>query len=353
MKGVTHPDSETAMLLSIERCCLGDRCLGSRRQYQLRQMFAFTLVELLVVIAIIGVLVALLLPAIQAARESARRAQCVNNLKQIGLAFQNYHAAHQQFPSGWLENNVNPSRERAPFAGWGLLVLPYMEQQPLYDQFDLMKKITDGTPGGAVENIDLIGSILSNYRCPSDDAPEFEEWEAHGSFYPNIPELAVSNYVGSGTTCDPCNFGHYEKGQTTPFGCPKGPTGIVYRNSKTKTADITDGTSNTFLVGERSYEPRDGQASAAYWAGPPGAPSNLMACFSGVMIASATSTTTLSLQLRNQMINGHSFGFHSRHPDGVDVAMADGSTRYFRDDLQQEVAIALVEIDDGQIVGAF
>ncbi|WP_168205495.1 DUF1559 family PulG-like putative transporter [Bythopirellula goksoeyrii] len=315
-----------------------------------RSVKAFTLVELLVVIAIIGVLVGLLLPAVQAARESARRSQCANNLKQIGLAFQNHHSAMKRFPNGWKENNINPSRDRFPFASWGLLVLPYMEQQVLYDQFDLEKKITDGTPGGVVENIDLVGIPLEVYRCPSDYSPPYEEWEGQGNYFPDIPALAVSNYVGSGTTCPPCLFGQYEKGQTSPFQCPNGPTGVLYRNSETSVGDILDGTSNTFLFGERSNKPEFGQFSAAYWPGPPGPPSNGLACFSATMIASTT-TTQGPFDTRKKMINGHSFGFHSYHPGGVETSMADGSVRFLSEDIDYVTATRLVEVDDGQVIG--
>jgi len=316
-----------------------------------RERHGFTLVELLVVIAIIGVLVALLLPAVQAAREAARRSQCSNNMRQIGVAFHSYHAAMKSFPPGWLEDSNPVLEERVPNAGWGLLILPYIEGQNVSSRFDLKKKITHGTPGGAVENIDLIGIPLAVYLCPTDDDhPEADTIEAYASYNPYIPALAVSNYVASGANCDLCLYGALVQGETK-FACPEGPTGVVYRNSKTSTAHITDGTSSTFLAGERSYAPRHGVISAAYWAGPPGPVSNLSACWSSRMMA-ATKNNFGSQDL-NKMINGHGFGFHSMHPGGVNVVLADGSQRYISENIDQTTAIRLVEIADGQIPGDF
>lgn len=311
----------------------------------------FTLVELLVVIAIIGVLVGLLLPAVQAAREAARRTQCSNNLRQIGLAFHSYYSAYQRFPPGWLEDDNPVVEDRLPIAGWGLLILPYIEGQTLSSRFDLKKKITDGTPGGNPDNIDLIGLPLANYLCPSDsERPEAESFAAYQSYNPEIPALAISNYVASGINCAPCLYGAMQRGETK-FACPNGPTGIIYRNSKISVADITDGTSSTFLAGERSHAPRHGVFSAAHWAGPPGAVSNSSACWSARLIA-GTKTIYGSADL-NRMINGHAFGFHGFHTEGVNIAMADGSQRFLSDSISQTTAIQLVEIADGEVIGEF
>lgn len=321
---------------------------GTQLNYRVR---GFTLVELLVVIAIIGILIGLLLPAIQSAREAARRSQCSNNLRQIGIAFQSYHASMRQFPPGWLEDN-NPSvQDRIPMAGWGLLILPYVEGETLANRFDLTKQITQGTPGPPDENLDLIGTPIATYLCPSDsERPVSDEIAAYTGYNPEIPAMAISNYVASGSVCDLCQYGALQPGETK-FACANGPSGIVFRNSKTSTSHITDGTSSTFLAGERSYEPRHGVISAAYWAGPPGAVSNSSACWSARMIA-ATKNNFGSGDL-NKMINGHGFGFHSFHAQGVNVVLADGSQRFIHDDISQITATELVAISDGEVVGDF
>lgn len=303
----------------------------------------FTLVELLVVIAIIGVLVALLLPAVQAAREAARRSQCANNLKQMGVGCHNYHAAKGVFPSGWIEDENIKRIDRAPNLAWGGILLPYVEQGPLFAQFDQKKAISSGTFGGAVENIDLIATVLPLYRCPTDaERPEHGSFAAYGGYYPEVPQLATSNYVGSGSLCDACNSGHYLPGETNA-ACPIGVVGVLFRNSETSTADITDGTSQTFMVGERIF---GGTGSGPYWAGPPGPVSHQLACFGSLMTAYLRSIQQSSLP----MLNGHADGFSSHHPSAIQMLLCDGSVRPFRDDIDVVTLASLIQINDGKII---
>src|SRR5688500_10904954 len=121
----------------------------------LRRAGDFTLVELLVVIAIIGVLVALLLPAVQAARESARRTQCSNNLKQLGIAMHNYHDTYQKFPFGWSDRG----------AGWSTMTLPYIEQKPLFDTLRFNE--ADNWDSDNTPNERACGTFIPALRCPS------------------------------------------------------------------------------------------------------------------------------------------------------------------------------------------
>jgi prepilin-type N-terminal cleavage/methylation domain-containing protein len=191
---------------------------------------AFTLVELLVVIAVIGVLIALLLPAVQQARETARRAQCRNNLRQIGLAMHAYHASHGRFPPGYLYR-ASPQGNAKGF-GWASLILPMVEQQALHGRFDWNRPLWDNV------NLPAREVHLSVYLCPSDGYSQ-REFVRMG----NVPErYAMGCYVAS-------------------FGPPdldddqEQRAGMFSRNSATRTADVKDGLSNTLFAGERVNGP--------------------------------------------------------------------------------------------------
>jgi prepilin-type N-terminal cleavage/methylation domain-containing protein len=181
---------------------------------------AFTLIELLVVIAIIAVLIALLLPAVQSAREAARRAQCVNNLKQIGLALHNYHQAIGSFPLANAVSYDNPGSvtEWGTWSGQAMM-LPYMEQTPLYNSINFMWNCWYGF--GQPLNSTAFNTIVSSYLCPSD----------------GMAGVANTNsYVGCmGTTTDPWSATS---------------TGIFAHKSAYGLRDITDGSSNTIAFSE-------------------------------------------------------------------------------------------------------
>ena len=182
-------------------------------------------------IAIIGVLVALLLPAVQQAREAARRSQCKNNLKQIGLALNNYHDTHRAFPPGYLYR-VGSSSENASGFGWGAMILPYMDQASLYAQFNWNIPLWD------IGNEPARTRHLSVFLCPSDPV-------SSGSFVemgPTPERYAMGCYVG--------NFGPPDLDATQE---QRG--GMFSRNSKTRTSDVPDGLSNTLLTGERVNGP--------------------------------------------------------------------------------------------------
>ena len=143
----------------------------------------FTLVELLVVIAIIGILIALLLPAVQAAREAARRSQCTNNLKQIGLALQNYHDTFKTFPPVSIFGQAGPYPQRAYHHTWCTAILPFMEQQPLYDSVDLR------LPAWGASKQAIVGTVVPAFLCPSDLELGMDPSQTHG--------IAITNYVAS------------------------------------------------------------------------------------------------------------------------------------------------------------
>ena len=206
---------------------------------------AFTLLELLVVIAIIGTLVGLLLPAVQQAREAARRMQCQNNLKQIGLALHNYHDTLKRLPSGYISGVDASGNDKGPGWSWSSLVLPQLEQTNLHNQIDF----NVGLEHPANSPIRLMK--LPSFLCPSDTAPDL--WQAAkrdlatGSFQSNICDVPSANYVGV--------FGTFEPGVDGD--------GVFFRNSGIGMRDISDGSSSTLMVGERSFRLGEATWSAA------------------------------------------------------------------------------------------
>jgi prepilin-type processing-associated H-X9-DG protein len=197
-----------------------------------------------VVIAIIAVLIALLLPAVQAAREAARRAQCVNNLKQIGLALLNYEGNLRTFPPGYVSNFDAQGNDTGPGWGWAAMILPQFEQTPTYGSLNFSLAIE------RPDNLSGRLTTVNNFLCPSDTVQPF--WwavnrdAATGAPVQDICQVAPSNYVGM--------YGISEPG---PAG-----EGIFFRDSQIGLRDITDGSSQTILVGERSH--RLGEAT---WVG--------------------------------------------------------------------------------------
>ncbi|TWU21356.1 DUF1559 domain-containing protein [Bythopirellula polymerisocia] len=235
-------------------------CFTSRGQTTSRK--AFTLVELLVVIAIIGVLVALLLPAVQAAREAARRMQCVNNLKQIGLACHNYYDSHGSLPPGVLTKDTNRGDEGNSQTSWAVEILPYLEQKNIYDRY-----IPENGGPFDINNQDVLQTFVAAYICPSDmTAGELRETftgGAGGGF-----KYAPGSYKGvagipgivNGTIIwwDSGRWDTFTKGNAFDL---RGPLHAVDVDGKVKAetfARITDGTTNTMLAGEYMTLTSDG-----------------------------------------------------------------------------------------------
>ena len=206
-----------------------------------RPLHAFTLVELLVVIAIIGTLVALLLPAVQSARESARRASCKNNLKQIGLATHNYEAAYRKLPPGYEFLTGQQGNDRG--YSWGTWLLPFMELSAIHEQINFDKPIFDAA--NAVVRQQHIPTLL----CPTDDiSPD-------GFVEMGDEKYAMACYVANFGTPDLDEDQDQTQGATNPEGPFDGPWGPFYRNSSTPLRRITDGLSQTLMVGERQNGP--------------------------------------------------------------------------------------------------
>jgi prepilin-type N-terminal cleavage/methylation domain-containing protein len=209
----------------------------------MKRRSGFTLVELLVVIAIIGILVALLLPAVQAAREAARRTQCLNNLKQLGLALHNYHDSRRSFPAGASPN--------VTAYNWRVAIWPFTEQQALYDQCDtswqgqgsFLAPYTAGTG----KNIILQNIKVPSFNCPSSPCPLIGKPGTEQTWSGGNPQLA--DYVGiGGAYPDPSgrsSTSNYDGGMYSA-------SGILNAGIYTGMQDILDGTSNVMMVGENS-----------------------------------------------------------------------------------------------------
>jgi prepilin-type N-terminal cleavage/methylation domain-containing protein len=317
----------------------------SPQRHFTRRPHGFTLVELLVVIAIIGILIALLLPAVQAAREAARRAECTNKIKQIGLALHNYHDTHRVLPPGslssirvtysssdWCNSGAEPTHVRAP---WSVLILPYLEQLNLYQKFDFGRQFTgfSNLPAPTV-NHDLFERNNRAYQCPSD--PNSGSDVNNGCYF---------GVQGGGTT--PSCSG--VSGQRVFF-----INGILYHNSATRFADILDGTSNVFLVGESKYcltktarpdQAHTGWAAAGRLGGGGGTPM--------VIAAAMLQINSHPLHGGNdpEVFNRSSRMFGSFHPGGCQFGLADGSVHFVSETIDLNLYRQMAIRDDGLPLG--
>jgi len=282
----------------------GNSKLGFRSGY-VSPTGGFTLVELLVVIAIIGLLLALLLPAVQAAREASRRSQCASNLKQTGLALQNYHAFEDAFPPGARLRNAVGQRG----VSWRVLILPYLERQSLYREID-------PRPDGGAENWLAQGQMLDEFICPSGPLDG-----------PIVGKL--SHYSGISGAYRGDEFIELELERCGHVFT----NGILYPDSRTRIADITDGTSHTLIAGERVYVLSDWMTGTTRDKKKPR------------ICMDATNNLQHPINTRGHyvldfpipagaiMVLFNNLDFGSEHPSGAQFCMADGSVHFLSEDI--------------------
>ncbi|MFO0938353.1 MAG: DUF1559 domain-containing protein [Gemmataceae bacterium] len=269
----------------------------------------FTLIELLVVIAIIAILIGLLLPAVQKVREAAARTQCINNLKQVGLALQNYHDANTKFPPGYASLFDSAGNDTGPGWGWAAHLLPQMEQDNLYRQIDLKQPIE------ALANSQARVAIVKSFLCPSDNPPEqafpVGPRSATGQLMSTICNVAPGNYVG--------NYGVGEPGVEGD--------GVFFRNSSVRIADITDGTSSTLMVGERSFK-----FAEATWVGSVTGANHAVTIGSPLIFAEPAAANFI-LSHTGETYQGPAYPeesnhYSARHTGGGNFVFADGHVAY-------------------------
>jgi len=316
----------------------------------IRKRYGFTLIELLVVIAIIAILVALLLPAVQQAREAARRSQCKNNLKQVGLALHNYHDTHSVFPysyrtldetPGTIPTGATKSRDT-----WFHRILPFVEQAPLYQLYE-------STNGGFVNNVafhSMAATRINIFVCPSSDE--------YGGAGANIPN-------GFQGTYGVCLSGSVTSGDlTTGVTTTRSGTGMFFRESRISMRDLTDGSSNTLMVSEGIGRPMDNSGAhgdlGQYWGGAGWGAEGFTAAeppntTSADRVYSCKSTTVALAPCEptgTALTRGIQYNFaRSYHTGGVHVLLADGSVRFASDNIHAQTFRNLGDRADGQVIG--
>ncbi|MBI1311183.1 DUF1559 domain-containing protein [bacterium] len=331
----------------------------------------FTLIELLVVIAIIAILVALLLPAVQSAREAARRTQCKNNLKQIGIAIHAYAEINKAFPMGAMGYKNGDIKDNVESWGWPAMILPQMDNEPLFNEIGVNSITLEQLLSNATSAADLdILRPLEIYRCPSDTTGErlqsgMKRYHFNGNGMPNNggaglgdnwrpPTCNYAGSVGYSEVCIPNNMSDRKN------------DGVLFNMSNVRFRDIEDGSSNTFLAGER--EKRCGAGS---WIGnrnPRGAGTH------GADYVHARVFVLLN-HPSNSGNDNCTDGFSSKHPGGAHFLMCDGTVRFVSDAIDfnrptgdnnnnainlsnaQKQALGVYQRlgvrDDGQDIGAF
>jgi prepilin-type N-terminal cleavage/methylation domain-containing protein/prepilin-type processing-associated H-X9-DG protein len=298
---------------------------------------AFTLVELLVVIAIIGILVGLLLPAVQQAREAARRMQCSNQIRQLGLASLNYESAHKIYPPSFANQNGYGH-------SWIIRIFPYIEQTPVFSRFDTTVYGSSGWLGANPINADLLRNLsFSILKCPSSTLPTLNDF---GPF-------ASSTYTGiSGSTID-----ESARDKSTAFGTPGRVSwgGIMIIDKKVYQADVEDGTSNTVMIAEQSdwcIHPTSGKVDCRSDCG-----HGLSMGYGADGSDRHFNTTCVRNRINEKSFSaagvegncGPNRAIQSAHTGGADVLYADGSTHFWSDSVDIQIVYRMADKGDRKV----
>jgi prepilin-type N-terminal cleavage/methylation domain-containing protein/prepilin-type processing-associated H-X9-DG protein len=347
---------------------------------------AFTLIELLVVIAIIGILIALLLPAVQKVREAANRMSCANNLKQLALAAQNYHDAYQTFPPG-LYHFISPG---APYPNRKMSVsvftflLPYVEQDNLYRIWDMQKPFlnvfVEGSPSQTSPDT-RSAKVVKTYVCPSDklsENPTYINPQPQGADQSEGPAgyYAQTSYAGNAGT-----FSYYAASHnyiradgiffiTGPVSYPGNPPGTPGLQNPVRIGQVTDGTSNTVLFGEKYHRDPNFDAlpttasckeydikgwGAWSWSGGHKGTGHVLASSrepinyrvpDGASASDCPPSADSLVNVKDKKLNA----FGSGHPGGANFAMVDGSVTFIRESINKITLDRLCVRDDGEVI---
>ena len=329
-------------------------CDSRVRGQELPRRGGFTLIEVLAVLAILGLLIALLLPAVHSAREAARRVQCLNNLHQMGIALHAYHEVHASFPHGLAAGMTAPGTlSNQPCLGWAPYLFPYLEQSQVYNALNL-----DLNALAFKQQSTAFRSRIDVLLCPSDTRRAGRESVLTMSENVGLLEIAPSNYVGSSGELQvfyplaPNRYGVAARG-----------TGVFYLNSGVRIANVADGLSSTLCLGERTST-----VSRATWVGAPYPATQYctveswtheicMPSFFMVLGQSSGNARDLLIGAPGEYsINSPGAGpdsYSSSHVGGANFLCADGSARFLKQTIQPGLLSALGSIRGGEIVDAY
>jgi prepilin-type N-terminal cleavage/methylation domain-containing protein len=322
------------------------------KRFQMSGNRGFTLVELLVVIAIIGILVSLLLPAIQAAREAARRMSCQNNIRQLGLAIANYESAFRVFPPAYLSDTRHPSRDPVTFDGpngfaWGALILPQMEQGALYQGLNF------SVAAWAPVNIAGTRTRLPMFLCPSASQSDGDAV---------IKNEAGTELARMARSCYVVNSGQDEPWGYSVEDVSRFADGPFFRNGRVTVSSVSDGLSNTVFLGEHAPILSDKTwagivPSAAVCTNNPNRfpltecdhAATLLSVHSGPAAEEVDPITGFApIHPPNSPLS-HVCQMFSEHPNGANVVLGDGSTRFISSSIHQPTWAAMSSRNKGEV----